>query len=497
MSVEHYAEWAGPLQGYTADDYLYGMQGPWPKANTLAGELPAMIKRVPKAQIDDFRIDVVSHYLKTLKVGRVKILLKMLAGDYKLRPVSDLLFAQQLFYGTLSKLLTPVHTEDAREFPGLLNSDDLFDSHGEPKYLKIDTVSMNRWDPLHGIHSAPSLTLFKRDSNNSGTVLAIKTNGLVLTPDDKNAWELAKYFVLQGALCLTTLLTHPRLHFPVDTISAISLTALPKEHLLFKLLAPHTRIQLAINQAVSLQPYSVAHNNQFLPYTPYPGWGNVPVIDEGRGWTGLMTDAFSGIEGNSSYPPYTFPLVPEKIWSDFDDFIRGYYDVIFDFVSAATSYIDVDDPVITYWSDAIAAWVTGFPAHQRLREGDTFARAIAYFIWDVTVAHSADHGAMGHYQQNIFPLRLRVPAPSSKTIPPINRRKLVTFGDTLRNRLCFKMYFGPPQGTQHLHDTWYGFGIAELDELNKRFLRELKRFDEGITGRRFIALKDIASSINF
>ncbi|WEL89915.1 hypothetical protein P0D90_08805 [Pseudomonas sp. CBSPCBW29] len=73
----------------------------------------------------------------------------------------------------------------------------------------------------------------------------------------------------------------------------------------------------------------------------------------------------------------------------------------------------------------------------------------------------------------------------------------MTFGDTLRNRLCFKMYFGPPQGTQHLHDTWYGFGIAELDELNKRFLRELKRFDEGITGRRFIALKDIASSINF
>ncbi|WP_439855212.1 hypothetical protein [Pseudomonas yamanorum] len=497
MSVEHYAEWAGPLQGYTADDYLYGMQGPWPKANTLAGELPAMIKRVPKAHIDDFRIDVVSHYLKTLKFGRIKILLKMLAVDYKLRPVSDLLFAQQLFYGTLSKLLTPVHTEDAREFPGLLNSDDLLDSHGEPRYLKIDTLSMNRWDPLHGIHSAPSLTLFKRDSTNSGSVLAIKINGLVLTPDDKNAWELAKYFVLQGALCLITLVTHPRLHFPVDTISAISLTALPKEHLLFKLLAPHTRIQLAINQAVSLQPYSVAHNNQFLPYTPYPGWGNVPVIEEGRGWTGLMTDAFSGIEGNSSYPPYTFPLVPEKIWSDFDDFIRGYYDVIFDFVSAVTSYIDVDDPVITYWSDAIAAWVTGFPPHQRLRDGDTFARAIAYFIWDVTVAHSADHGAMGHYQQNIFPLRLRASAPSSKTLPPINRGKLVTFGDTLRNRLCFKMYFGPPQGTRHLHDTWYSFGIAELDELNKRFLRELKGFDEGITGRRFIALKDIASSINF
>lgn len=497
MSVEHYKEWAGPIQGYTTDDYLYGPEGPWPKANTLAAELPAMIKRVPKTHIDDFRTDVVSHYLRTLKSGRAKILLKMLAGDYRLQPVSDLLFVEQLFYGTLSKLLTPVSAKDVAQFPDHLSPDDLFNSEGEPKYLKIDTLSMGRLDPLPGIYSAPSLTLFKRDNHQSGTALAIKINGLVLTPDDKNAWELAKYFVLQGALCLITLVTHPRLHFPVDAISAISLTALPKEHLLFKLLAPHTRIQLAINQAVSLQPYSVAHNNQFLPYTPYPGWGNVPVIEEGRGWTGLMTDAFSGIEGNSSYPPYTYPLVPEKIWSDFDDFVRGYYKVIFDFVSAVTPHIDVNDPVITYWSNAIAEWVTGFPAHQRIREGDTLARVLTYFIWDVTVAHSADHGAMGHYQQNIFPLRLRVPAPSSKTIPPINRAKLVTFDDTLRNRLCFKMYFGPPQGTQHLYDTWYSFGTNELDNANKKFLRELMSFNERITCRRFIKLEDIARSINF
>ncbi|NWC95669.1 MULTISPECIES: hypothetical protein [unclassified Pseudomonas] len=497
MSVECYDEWAGPLQGYTAADHLYGADGPWPKVNTLVRELPAMTKRVPKAHTEDFRVNVVAHYLKTLKSGRVKIILKMLAGDYRLRPVSDVLFSGQLFYGTLSKLLTPVSAEDVAEFPDLLNPEALFDSEGEPTYLKIDTLSMQRLDPLHGIYSAPSLTLFRRDGSDSGTALAIKINGLVLTPEDKNAWELAKYFVLQGALCLITLVTHPRLHFPMDAISAISLTALPRQHVLFKLLAPHTRIQLAINQAVSLQTYSVAHNNQFLPYTPYPGWGNVPIIEEGRGWTGLMTDAFSGIEGNRSYPAYSFPLVPEKIWSDFDTFVRGYYDVIFDFVSAVVRHVDLDDPVVIYWSNAIAAWVTGFPAHERIREGDTFARAISYFIWDVTVAHSADHGAMGHYQQNIFPLRLRAPAPASKTLPPVNRRKLVTFGDTLRNRLCFKMYFGPPQGNEYLYDTWYDFGVPELDDINQTFWRDLKRFDEGITCRRFINLKDIARSINF
>ncbi|MDP5008516.1 MAG: hypothetical protein NWQ13_05920, partial [Glaciimonas sp.] len=392
---------------------------------------------------------------------------------------------------------TPVNVEDVSQFPGLLISDNLFDSAGEPKYLKIDTLSMNRIDPLHGIYSAPTLTLFRRDSSNSGTALAIKINGLLLTPEDKNAWELAKYFVLQGALHVSVLVTHPRLHFPMDAISAISLTALPKEHLLFKLLVPHTRIQLAINQAVSLLPYSVAHNNQYLPYTPFSGWGNIPMGEDGRGWTGHLTDAFSGVEDNSSYPEYKFLLSPEKVWSDLDGFLRGYYDIIFNFVSAVVAHIDIDDPVVVYWSNAIAAWVTGFPAHQSIREGDTLARAITSFIWDVTVAHSADHGALGQYQQNIFPLRLRTPPPSNKTMPPVNRRKLVTFGDTLRNRLGYEMYFGPPQGAEHLYNTWYNFGVSDLDDLNKNFLLDLNSFDKGLTCRRFVKLKDIARSINF
>ena len=497
MAAELYKKWGGPLPGYTTDDHLYAKDGPWPKVNSLVAELPAMVSNVPKPHLENFRVNVVSRYLKTLKSGRAKIILKMLAGDHKLQPISDSLFAHQLFYGTLSKLLTPVGVEDMSQFPEILNADDLMDSEGEPMYLKVDTLSMNRVDPLHGIYCAPCLTLLRRDSPHSGTALAIKVNGVVLTPEDVNAWDLAKYFVLQGALCVITLVTHPRLHFPMDAFSAISLTALPKQHLLFKLIAPHTRIQLAINQTVSLLPYSVAHNNQFLPYTPYPGWGNVPIIEEGRGWTGHMTDAFTGIPGNNAYPAYTYLLSPEKAWSDFDEFLQGYYQVIFKFVSAVVARIDVDDPVLTYWSDAIAAWVTGFPDHQRIREGDTLARAVTSFIWDVTVAHSADHGAMGHYQQNIFALRLRKPAPTRKDMPPINRRKLVTFGDTLRNRLCFEMYFGPPRSSEHLYNTWYGFDVPELNELNHTLLRDLHSYDAGLTCRRFIKLKDIARSIDF
>lgn len=76
MSINIYEKWAGPAPGYTLDDYRYGDKGPWPKVNTLVKELPPVIENVPQEQLDDFRINVVTHYRRVLKSGRVKIFLK-------------------------------------------------------------------------------------------------------------------------------------------------------------------------------------------------------------------------------------------------------------------------------------------------------------------------------------------------------------------------------------------------------------------------------------
>lgn len=498
MTVQSYDKWVGPAPGYTLSDYRYGANGPWPMINTLVAELPPIIKNVPQDQLDDFRIKVVSHYSKTLKSGRVKIILKMLAGDWRLKPASDENFSHQIFFGMFSKLLTDCITEqEAIDFSDVIDINNLRNKSGEPYYLKIDTLSMNKVLPLHGIYSAPTVTIFKRINKTTGIPLAIKINNLILSPKDGEAWELAKYFVLQGILMLCVQGKHPQLHFPMDAISAISLTSLPTQHILYKLLTPHTCIQLAINQAVTLIPYSVGHNNQYLPYTPFPGWGNIPVIHKDMGWPGQLKDAFCGINGNDSYPEYKYPLYPEKIWSDLEDFLLAYYAVIFEFVSGVVRHISPTDPIVAYWSNAIAAWVPGFPNAQKITQDDIFVRALTSFIWDVSVAHSADHGALGQYQQNIIPLRLRVPPPTSKSIPPLNRRQLVNFDDTLRNRLCFSMYFGPPQSVEHLYDTWYGFDHPTLDKLNSLFLQQLAETDKNLTCRHFIKLKDIARSINF
>lgn len=498
MATHPYDKWVGPAPGYTLDNYLYGDKGPWPKINTLIAELPPVIENIPQEQLDDFRINVVSHYRKVLKSGRIKIILKMLAGDRRLQPASDEIFSYNLFFGMISKLLiAEFNQQDYVDFDGIINPNNMFDEKGEPRYLKIDTLSMNKVIPLFGIYSAPTVTVFQRIDKKTGIPLAIKINGLILTPKDGDAWVLAKYFVLQGALIISVQAKHPQLHFPMDAISAITLSSLPTQHLLYKLLTPHTRIQLAINQAVILLPYSVGHNNQYLPYTPFPGWGNIPMIHKSMGWPGQLEDAFCGIDGNKSYPEYKYPMQPEKVWTDLDDFLNAYYAVIFDFVSGVVRHMSASDPIIAYWSDAISAWVPGFPDSQKIKQEDNLARAITAFIWDVSVAHSADHGSLGQCQQNIFPLRLRVPPPASKSIPPLNHRKVVNFDDTLRNRLCFTMYFGPPQSTEHLYDTWYSFDHPTLDHLNRLFLEQLVETEKNLTCRKFIALKDIARSINF
>ncbi|MGE4799664.1 hypothetical protein AB8989_04600 [Yersinia hibernica] len=498
MTAQTYEKWAGPTSGYTLNDYRYGDKGPWPKINNIMSELPAAINNVPQEQLDDFRINVVSHYRKVLTSGRVKIILKMLTGDYKLQVADDEIFSYNIFFGVISKLLTEkFNQQDYIDFEGFIDQKNMLDENGEPRYLKLDLITMNKIIPLFGLYTAPTVTIFKRQNKITGTPLAIKINGLILTPENINSWELAKYFVLQGILTTSTLADHPKTHFPMDAICAISLTCLPTQHILYKLLSAHTRIQLAINQAVTFIPYSVAHNNQYLPYTPYCGWGNIPVIHKNMGWPGLLNNAFNGVEGYENYPQYRYSMHPEKLWTDLEDFLAAYYAVIFEFVSGVVHHLSVNDPVIIYWSDAIAAWVRGFPNSQEIRQGDNLARAIAMFIWDVTVAHSADHGAMGQYQQNIFPLRLRVPPPASQSIPPINRRKMVTFDDTLRNRLAFEMYFGPPRSVEHLYNTWYGFDHPTLDQLNKLFLEQLAETEKNLTCREFIALKDIARSINF
>ena len=80
--------------------------------------------------------------------------------------------------------------------------------------------------------------------------MAIYLNDTVFDSRDGEAWELAKHFMMEGASNVVTLMTHPLLHFPYDSINAITKTALPKNHILHKLLIQHCRFTLPLENAV-------------------------------------------------------------------------------------------------------------------------------------------------------------------------------------------------------------------------------------------------------
>ena len=79
-------------------------------------------------------------------------------------------------------------------------------------------------------------------------------DAVVLDPEDGKAWALAKSFVLQGATYKLILSEHALLHFPFDSINAISKTALPKNSILLQLLLPHLDFTLVLDNAVLTSP---------------------------------------------------------------------------------------------------------------------------------------------------------------------------------------------------------------------------------------------------
>ena len=354
-------------------------------------------------------------------------------------------------------------------------------------FFKVDFSVMERVETLPGLHVAPTVCLFSRDASGALEPLAIRIRELVLTPASGEAWELAKYFALQGAAHALIAVVHPRVHLPMDSINAISRTVLPRSHVLARLLEPHRYMQLPLNFAVLYVERSVAHNNQGELYAPFPG--------DRRSNLELMACGYAGIEGNSSYPPYRFSFGPPAIYSSYGPFLRAYYDVILEFVSRVTRHVVPGDPAVVRWADAIASLLPGFPDGRDIFHANYLAEAASTFIHTVSVVHSADHFAYSREPMNVAPLRLRVPPPTSERMAPLDRTRLVWRRDTFRHWMAKRMYFDT--GTlRRLVDVDYGFGIPELDAETRTFRAALRRLD-GELPHRYIPLEEIASSIQF
>ena len=266
--------------------FLYNRQGPWPQPapNHPFGMSPAVV-HIPQSEKTDFNWHVGLRYAKQIIFGVPASLWVGCTTD--VRDTTEEEF-NQLFYNTLfSKMLNPkLDPSDLIAFKSVIKS-------GE-SYYKVDLSVMDHVLPYPGQYTAPCIGLFRKIKD--GIVAeAIHINNILIKNTDGEAYELAKHYLIQGASNVTTLTIHPLLHLPFDAINAITKTALPKEHILFKLIYPHCRFSLELNRTVTLSKESILRNWKDQVYGCYPG--------PSRGLQDLFVAGYNGLEGNSSYPP--------------------------------------------------------------------------------------------------------------------------------------------------------------------------------------------------
>lgn len=461
----------------------YAANRPWTQPSPISPDrLSPAVLNVPETEVKEFLASVVSRYVKTLHRHWIT------AGTASFRqrglePVSDQTFAHYFGGTVMSRFLCPTLDEaDAMAFGPAL------EKRPRGALFKVDFSSLAGMKPFEGLYLTPSVTLWHRTLAGALLPLAIKLPDALLEPQDGEAWELAKYFVLQGAAISLLAGCHPRIHFPADAVNAVTKSALPQHHVVRQLLEPHLYMQLPLNYAVLYIDRSIAHNDQREIYTPFPG--------PKEGFFKVMEDYYAGVPGNAAYPAWRFPLKADTIHSPYGAFLAAYRGAIKTLTTAVADRVVRGDKDLVRWAQHLSAVLPGFPPPDALFSGETLAETLAAFICDVSVVHSADHYDFARLPVAHVPFRLRVPPPVAREHERLDRRKLVSWEDAVRHRMAHEMYF-KTNTLQRLVDVTYTFGDPGLQGAAKQFFADLRAIDAAPGTRKFIPLDEIASSIQY
>jgi hypothetical protein len=453
-----------PFPDLPIDKFLYGHEGPWPQPSRdhPFGLAPA-IYRIPDEEWADWKEYVGKYYLENAAPFGAKAGMLSIASDYP--PMTDEEFNGLLCEGLYSKFLSPLDPRDEALFKDHITATDRYD------YWKSDYSCMRvvkeTWP---GEAVAASVALIRRPKNDPDfkyQVVALilqvwdrKTNRFVqsdvFTSADGEAWKIARYFVLQGAIHRINLIDHTEVHFPSDTINAITKTVLPKDNLVLCLLQPHLWLTMPVNNTVLEGQRSLINRNTWYPWSPFVAKG-----DEVRkllpfGWFGSTyyssRDPYFD-EPNSSYPAYEFHPKPPEIPSRYGDFLTSYFAPVQKFTRGVVKHMTQDDwNEVGYWAYHIATWIPGFPDREALlgadgktHNPDLLADTLAHIIWNASVRHSADHQTLHEMvdgrennpvqQPKPVPFILRVVPPLKKEYTlqsmPVDSSKLTWVGEAV------------------------------------------------------------------
>lgn len=441
------------------DQFLYDRMGPWPQpAPAYPMTRPPEVLTIPPVEADLWNSTIGWRYKKTVAEYTVPAFIE---GAYeKVSGVAlptDAEFVHIMTHTVYSRFLR-------QEAPGSAD-------------WISDFTAMELITPLPATYCAPVVCRFRKE-NDGFLCVEIKflktatSNELVVTAKD-NAWNLAKVYACQGAAYHALFVVHPTLHFPMDSVNAITKTAVPMMHPLYQALIPHTAYTLPLDNAVLEGAWTVVNDKV------HETWFD-PLTAEGYNIKQLFGVGYSGYRGLTAYQAFDY-MAP---WMDTDILygtcLQAYFEPFLVFATKIASVIPKTDPYVKHWADYCSAHVLGFPDGSAIFEKDNLAKAMAIYMWDVSVAHSADHYSFGKgiALTNKF-LRLRRPPPVDindgldvKTVSD-----LVSADDLGRAILANDMVFSVVTMAPNLIETQYAFTDKMLINAANTFHAELKSVD--------------------
>lgn len=477
---------------YTQDDYLYRRLGPWPQPSPdhPQGKAPAVV-HIPKQEQRRWNRRIGARYVRQL-LTKWPVALWRAVKKSRYDELDNDAFEELMLQGIYTRFLVDtLDPVDKAAFAPLLAT-----AGPATRWWKMDFTPIGGVKPLEGMYVAPSVVLVRQEGEDGPMSISgiyLIQQQLLLEPTDA-AYHLAKYFVMQAAAYGILFTVHPNLHFPFDSINAITKSAVPTSHPLFCLLKPHLSYQLALNNAVlNNQGTVISEHPERVPYAPFTARAS-------DGMMSFFIAGYEGIPGNSAYPEYDYVERPSRPEGTYLAFLDAYYEPFLTFARAVADHIGVDDPVVSAWGRYIQRWIGGFAAGKDVsKDPAILAEVLAGFMWDVTVAHAADHQVFG---VDIGPykhcLRLRVPPPTAKgaTFDP---RKLVTRFDLFRAHIAEMLFFVPYNVSTLMHTT-YEFRELPLRQAAGQFKEDLRAVEASLAARdipRFMALDEISASIQY
>jgi hypothetical protein len=340
-------------------------------------------------------------------------------------------------------------------------------------------------DTLPGTFCAPTICHFSRNSDKQFQCDSIEFFPTSFPPfkvkPGEVSWNLAKVYALQGAAYQSLFVVHPALHFPMDSVNAITKTAVPHIHPLYQLLYPHTSYTLALDNAVLEGANTVVNNNA-------PGTWFDPLTANGFEVKRLFGAGYKGLEKyKEAYPEYKY-LTP---WMDaklpYGACLQAYFKPFLDFCTTVAEFIlaqSPNDPYVARWADYNSVQVKGFPDAKKIFETGVLAQAMAIYMWDVTVSHGADHFSFANDIAAAYKfLRVRRHAPpiNSSDGPMVQLVGDVCDPDDLcRTEMAQEMFFSAWTMWPNLIDTGYPFTSPALLQAQGQFKKDLAIIEQKV-----------------